>query len=66
MHAALEQAFVVDGLLPSPEHMLSAAVFLDTRSRHATVRALVPSPHVVEQPPKLPVFHSYRMGQVFV
>ena len=56
----------MDGLLPSPEHLPSDAAFLDTRSRHATVRVWEPSPQVVEQAPKLPRFHSYRIGQASV
>ena len=51
----------MDGLLPSPEHLPSDAAFLDTRSRHATVRVWKPNPHVVEQAPKFPRFHSYVM-----
>ena len=56
----------MDGLLPSPEHLPSDAAFLDTRSRHATVRVWEPPPRVVEQAPKLPRFHSYRIGQACV
>jgi hypothetical protein len=58
LHDCVLQAWEVTGLGPASEQNESATVLFEIVSRHTTVRACVPPPHVTEQVLKEPLCHA--------